>query len=362
MALWKNSTEKILTGVVCSFLMGSIQLQAAQDTSYGQNGNGKEIQSVTPNAGPNTTWIVDPFFTVDFIYWTAREDGLDYAIEGANLNLLNQVPSIPKGKIQNPDWSFDPGFKVGAGLKMQHDGWDVYANYTWFHNSSHDSLHKPNGFLPTLPNFLFFLLNLLPNIPNNLGFESAKQDWSLHFNTIDLELGRAYYISRFLTLRPHVGFKGTWQDQEVRTQYQLVVQNLFRIHQHQDSWGIGIRTGLDACWYFIRSFGLYGDFSLTGMWSGFHSKRKDDHIQPDLTTTNILDTKQLTHAVKPVIEFGLGLRYELLYNNDDFRFLIQAGWEEQIWLEHNHLIDMAEYSDKGDLSLQGFTLEVRLDF
>ncbi|CCB89362.1 mOMP-like family protein [Simkania negevensis Z] len=363
MALWKNSTEKILTGVVCSCLMGSIQLQAVQDTSYAQNGNGKELQSVTPNVGPNTTWTVDPFFTVDFIYWTAREEGLAYAMEGANASIFNaNLPTIPKGKILDPDWCFDPGFKVGAGLDMQYDGWDVYANYTWFHNSSHDSLNKPNGFLPTIPNFLFFLFNLFPTPPASFAFESAKQDWSLHFNTIDLELGRGYYISRFLTLRPHVGLKGTWQDQDIRTKYTLVEQEIFQVHQHQNSWGIGIRAGLEGCWYFIRSFGLYGDFALSGMWSGFSNTRKDNRIQNDQTRVNILDTRYLNHSVKPVIEFGLGLRYELLYHNDDFRFLIQAGWEEQIWFGYNQIIDLAEYGDRGNLSLQGFTLEVRLDF
>jgi len=363
MALWNISTRKIVTGLVSCCLAGTSYLQAVQDTSYTQNTNNTEMQSVTPNSGPKTTWAVDPFFTVDFIYWTPRVEGLAYAMEGANLSLFSGIlPAIPPGNIIEPDWSFDPGFKVGAGLEMQYDGWDVYANYTWLHSSVNDSLNNPNGFIPTLPNFLFFLFNLFPNPPASAAFESAKQDWDLHFNTIDLELGRGFYISRFLTLRPHVGLKGTWQDQDVRTRYTLVDQEIFRVHQHQDSWGIGIRAGLDACWYFIRSLGLYGDFALSGMWSGFNNTRKDNRIQSDQTRVNILDTRYLNHSVKPVLEFGLGLRYELLYHDDDFRFLLQAGWEEQVWFGYNHIIDLAEYGDRGNLSLQGFTLEARLDF
>lgn len=321
----------------------------------------QENCSITPLAQPNkSNRVVDFFFDAAFIYWTARQDGLAYAIEGADFNLVNF--DTQRGPIHEPDWDFEPGFKVGAGLKMEHDGWDVYANYTWLHSSASDSITDPGNFLPTLQNGAFILFNIIPNPPGGGGFQSASETWKHHFNVIDLELGRDYYISQYLTLRPHFGFKGTWQEQDVRIRYSFVDTNQFRAHQHQDSWGIGIRTGLNACWFFIPSFGLYGDFAISGLWSGFNNSRKDDRVFPDQSMLNILDTHEVTHSVKPVIEFGLGLRYQLLYNDDDYRFLIQAGWEEQIWMDNNHLIDFAQYGNKGTLSLQGFTLKVRFDF
>ncbi|QVL56500.1 MAG: MOMP family protein [Simkaniaceae bacterium] len=351
-----------LAGVLC---LAASSLHADPYTQHGElkpstpPSRGEQPPEITPNAGPKTVWAADPFFTADFIYWTARQEGLAYAISGADIGILS-LDTAP-GRIHQPDWSFEPGFKVAAGVKIQHDGWDVYANYTWLHSDARDSISNPNGFLPTLPNFLLILFNILPNLPSG-ELSLGKTHWSHHFNTIDLELGRDYYISRFITLRPHVGLKGSWQDQDVRTSYHITDGTTLSIHNHQDSWGIGVRTGLDTCWYFTRSFGLYGDFALSGLWSGFNTSRKDTNSSPNNPENVYLDTGEVIHSVKPVIEFGIGLRYEYLYRNDDFRFLIQAGWEEQIWIDNNHLVDVAEYGDKGSLSLQGFTLEARLDF
>jgi hypothetical protein len=345
-------------------LLGGSTLQA--DSYQGQGitsspppPSKSENMQITPEAGPRTVWAADPFFTADFIYWTSRQEGLAYSISGADVGLLS-FDTAP-GRIREPDWEFAPGFKVGAGVQMQHDGWDVYANYTWLHSNASDSFTDPSGFLPTLANLVYILLNAsLGNITGEL--DSAQTSWSHHFNVIDLELGRNYYISRALTLRPHVGLKGTWQDQDLRTRYGISDGSSFSMHSHQDSWGIGIRAGLNTCWYFIRSFGLYGDFALSGMWSGFNTTRVDKESLQGQTSSEYLNTGEVLHYVKPVIEFGLGLRYEYLYNDDDFRFLIQAGWEEQIWIDNNHFVDVAEYGDKGSLSLQGFTLEVLLDF
>jgi len=338
-------------------------LYASHQDSYPSSDTKQEMCPITPNAGPKTEWKADPFFTLDFIYWTPRQEGLAYALDGMDLGAFSITPNT-SGHIYDPDWDFDPGFKVGTGVKMQHDGWDVYANYTWFHSSANDSVSgsRDTGLFPTGPNALFFLLNVFPTPPSTIAFVSAKQNWDLHFNVIDLEIGRDYHISHCLTLRPHIGFKGTWQDQDLRARYDMQDNNAFTVHKHQDSWGLGIRTGLDGCWYFARSLGLYGDFALSGLWSGCKNIRRDHRVLEDLSLINILDTRDLTHTIKPVIEFGLGLRYQYFYHNDDFRFLLQGGWEEQIWLGHNHFIDMAEYGDKGNLSLQGLTLEARLDF
>ncbi|MCB1066804.1 MAG: MOMP family protein [Simkania sp.] len=351
-----------LAGVMC--LVGGSTLQAGPLQEQGMRPPPPQppttdAREITPEAGPHTVWAVDPFFTADFIYWTSRQEGLSYAITGADVRLL-AIDTSP-GSIHQPDWEFSPGFKVGAGLQMQHDGWDVYANYTWLHSDANDSVSDENGILPTLTNALYILLNASVGIISGRP-DKATTSWSHHFNVIDLELGRNYYISSALTLRPHVGLKGTWQDQDLHTVYYITDGTTFATHGHQDSWGVGVRAGLDTCWYFIPSFGLYGDFALTGLWSGFNSTRKDREKLPNLEVTEYLNTTDINHSVKPVIEFGIGLRYEYYYNQDDFRFLIQAGWEEQIWLGNNQFIDVAEYGDRGNLSLQGLTLEVRLDF
>ncbi|MCB1110824.1 MAG: MOMP family protein, partial [Chlamydiia bacterium] len=328
--------HKLLTLVVgfaacCSATLAYADPQGQYGSNYSPPPQKVEPPPITPPAGPKTAWVADPFFTVDFIYWTARQEGLAYAIEGVDFNATGI--NTDRGPIHEPDFEFDPGFKVGTGVTMQHDNWDVYANYTWLHTTATDKVTDVNGFLPTLPNFLFIFFNVT-NLPPPITGDliEGKTSWTLHFNTVDLELGRNYYISRFLTLRPHVGLKGTWQDQDSRTSYRLSDGNAISIHNHQDSYGVGIRAGLNTCWYFIKSFGLYGDFALTGLWNGFTNFRNDKRHTPNDAVQPFFETHQTTHSVKPVIELGIGLRYEYLFNQDNYRFLIQAGWEEQLWI------------------------------
>jgi hypothetical protein len=59
----------------------------------------------------------------------------------------------------------------------------------------------------------------------------------------------------------------------------------------------------------------------------------------------------------------LGLRYDYWFSDDDYRFRIAASWENQLWLHQNHFIKALDAADVlGNLSLQGFTLNVRFDF
>ncbi|HSX12675.1 MAG TPA: Lpg1974 family pore-forming outer membrane protein, partial [Rhabdochlamydiaceae bacterium] len=66
------------------------------------------------------------FVTADFIYWTAREDNLDFAI-------TKDIDIDPaKGRFVGPETRWRPGFKVGVGHDFCYDGWDIFAEYTWY--------------------------------------------------------------------------------------------------------------------------------------------------------------------------------------------------------------------------------------
>jgi len=77
--------------------------------------------------------IAEPYLVADFIYWKVRQDGLDYVLEGVGA-VGNPVTS--KGKVFEPDFKGEPGFRIGLGLNLAHDGWDLLLNYTWIHPSS----------------------------------------------------------------------------------------------------------------------------------------------------------------------------------------------------------------------------------
>ncbi|MGE0198970.1 MAG: MOMP family protein, partial [Simkaniaceae bacterium] len=64
----------------------------------------------------------------------------------------------------------------------------------------------------------------------------------------------------------------------------------------------------------------------------------------------------------PVLEFAIGLRAESYFGCGRYHFLLQGGWESQIWINQTHYISISDHYDRFDLNLQGLTLRARFDF
>jgi hypothetical protein len=133
-----------------------------------------------------------------------------------------------------------------------------------------------------------------------------------------------------------------------------------------DYWGFGVRVGMNNAWYFFRNLCLFGDFAISGLWSKFDIDRKD-FVTPNFTSapTTILtgrNTENEVHSLKAVLELTMGLRYDIWWNEDNYHFGVQAGWEEQLWFSHNQHYKQLEEAAHGDLCLQGLTIKARFDF
>ncbi|MCB1066607.1 MAG: autotransporter outer membrane beta-barrel domain-containing protein [Simkania sp.] len=349
----------------------SSQEMSEQETY--QRGTYREI---TPNAGPRVAHGADVFITADFIWWKATQDGLTYAITGVLGNNSGQLVNVPpgitsKGSVKDPDFGWEPGFKVGLGLNLSHDGWDIFAQYTWYQSDQSSSTNSPG------------ITNLIPAaVPTliALGELHRKADWNLHFNVIDLELGRNFFVSQFLTLRPHAGFKGTWQNQDfdihnhpengfVLTNplnpaqpIQLPAGSNYKSSQDHDLWGLGVRLGLDTAWYFVKDWSIFAKIAWTAMWTHYDVDRKDTLNTGDPNSNiTLVDTDLNNYRVRFVGELELGLRWEIWFYDDNYHFAIQAGWEEQVWINYGSFIRV--YNDvQSDLSLHGLNLKLRFDF
>jgi len=324
-------------------------------------------QDITPTAGPRVDHGIDAFITADFIYWTARMDDLAYVTTGYS----NQTASVGSGNTKYPDWKWRPGFKVGIGLNLPHDGWDGLAELTWLHSSA-DNVTKleGNGILP-----LWNISALSGFFSNNDTIREANTSWDLHYYHVNLELGRHFYISRFLTIRPFVGLKGAWIDQDYHVQYDISIPDLastFRMKNDQDYWGIGLRFGMNTTWKMDQHWGLYGNLSLSALWSQFQVKREDKRfdtlnnlanptpLNTEITTLNAQDD---FHTIKGVLELGIGLQGQWWFADNRYHILTQAGWDELLWINHNNLLKpYFSQSARGDMILQGLTIKLRFDF
>lgn len=297
--------------------------------------------------------VAEPYIEVDFIYWKVREEGLNYTRTGVG---PNQTSS---GKLYEVAPDGEPGFRAALGLNLAHDGWDLLLRYTWIYASEKESERQTDPlWISELPGFLF------------TGLDRATAQWNLHTNVLDLEWGRNYYISRFLTLRPFFGLKGYWNDQGFKIHYigltdaQPRVSAEQKIQMSQDTWGGGLRFGMNTAWYFAHHWSVFADMALSAAWSKFDIERRDREIIPSTNTDEtVLYLDYDRYGMVPILELAAGLRWEMWFNDDSYHALIQAGWEEQMWWGfHRNYVLFNVSENIGNLQYQGLTLRFRFDF
>ena len=293
---------------------------------------------VTPRVdlvkGDGMEWFV----TGDYTYWTAREDNIEFAVvdtpQGAGA-----AQDVSQGQVYRPNNKWVSGFKAGLGSNFCHDGWDVYAEYTWFKSKSNKSL---SGFAEidatpgvTVLADIYWNVDTDSNSGNDYG--SAAAEWRLNMNIVDLELGRNFYVSPRLMLRPFYGLKGAWNKQHMNVSFDganpgagepvvgAATKNQIK------NWGIGVRAGMDTSWHFCRDLSVIGDLALTGLWEQFKVTRFDVSTTAGAVTDSGINLKENQYGVKPIIEWMLGLKWETGLSCDDYHLSVTAAWEEQVW-------------------------------
>lgn len=356
---------------------------ADSDYSVSSNHEGKII---TPAASPVIQHGFDVFLTADFIYWTGRLDNLpntqSQAIHESDVGSISDA-SAQSTLTVDFKHKMSPGFKAGIGLDLKHDGWDTYAKYTYFHTSATSNVSfQENGAsaIDYSPRVVFDETTTF--------VESEQSTWTLHFNSVDWELGRNHYISPNLLLRPHMGFKGSWQNQSYndyqngltdiqsdpntpKVYNQITVGNYSSLNK-QNYWGVGIRTGLNTSWQFNKNWSLFSDTALSALWGQFKITRVDTSSQDGADSSNKITIKKdnvivtnmnkRIHTLRPVLELDLGIRWDYWFLDDDYRIRIQAAWEEQVWFDQNLFIRIGQPNRYGCLNMQGLTVDFRLDF
>ncbi|MEX0961423.1 MAG: Lpg1974 family pore-forming outer membrane protein [Simkaniaceae bacterium] len=311
-----------------------------------------------PSAGPRVCNGANYFITADYLYWTAREEGLSFATTGVK----NNLPENPdEGRVYKPRFRYDSGFKFGLGASLPHDGWDLFAEYTWFHGGAGRQKVSTDRIFPTMQRLWFTGGDL------SLFFLPREADGRFHlqFNVVDLSLGRNFFTSKYFSMRPHIGFKGTWQNQDLLIRYitidNALIERNERIHVQQFFWGVGMRGGVDFTFHFNPYWAFFGRGSLSGLWGRFESERRDRQFENDLQQV-MLDNVNDFHSLKPVLELMTGLRADLWFCDYQYHLGLEVGFEQQIWWSQGMFYRFIEGEAHGSLTLQGLTVKLRFDF
>jgi len=324
---------------------------------------------INPSTNPVVKGGFDFWLQGEALFLKAAEDNLNYAVAVQGDTDLFALGTTPHGHVKNVTYDWSWGYRVGGGSNFQHDGWDLFIDWTAFRANGSDH-HWTN---PPASGNLLTWGDLAASV-NVAVFAKGVTRLQVHF--LDMELGREFFVSKWLTLRPFVGGRAAWVERKMKVIYQAlgieIPMDKATIHLVNRFNGGGLRLGLDSQWIVDWGFSFYGDLALSLLYGTqhlhnryFQKGREFSPFDLDLARINNNST-----TVRPMAELALGIRWDKFFCNSRYRLRLQAGWEQQVLFgfgKDMNFTDLGLISGKffpngGDLSLSGVSCQARFDF
>jgi len=360
-------------------------------------------------------------FDAEFLYWYARETNLAYAskIEMKDVDPSdNSQLAFANQSYKHLDTDWNPGFRIGIGYNSSCDGWDYNLTWTWFSNKEKDSTCVPDYGLdsPLLPfvgaegqsillnpwinQSFHFLSGQIGDAfnPYVISFDRISAKYHLTFNQVDLDVGRRYWLSKCLNMRPYVGLRGAWTRARFSTNsyrtttvdsedYALMLNDKFK----SKGWGVGFIAGFEPTFYFSQCFGLFAKAGTGVIWGDFEVDKTEKYSGTNAANTDVVF---LTYCNKDhsehsqmtgLLDLALGIRWESTWCCDRYRSAVDLGWEHHIFFDQNHRYKTVDFFNftplsttavvpstingyrqideaTGNLGFGGFVLRLNFDF
>jgi Legionella pneumophila major outer membrane protein precursor len=322
----------------------------------------------------------------EFLALQVKQEGFDYAVQNndgaqAANTILPTSPNstLSGGKIQGfssdcNDWSFGFGLRFNMGFLTNHDDWNLDLAYTYLHFEQDESSSvKGNGrFLP------FWLVpQAFPQVVSNIlePEQEASAQIKIHYNTLDLSLGKPHHISRCFIVNPYFGIRAAWIDECYLSRYggsfvgdlQASIPEAINgvdMSASNDFWGVGLRAGFASDWKLGKGFYLFGSTAASILYTKFEI---DQSVAQGDRSYSVND--DFKHNI-PNVEISLGLGWSCLFNCQKNLFTLRVAYEHHHWWNINQLrrfYDATVWSandkvSRGDLALNGVSVRLAFDF
>ncbi len=361
----------------------------------------------------NGDWVIS---TAGF-YWNAHQDGMEYAIDNHVKNpnqeidslsafkviIIDDMEEIPDdildsdsviqhlnnlidGEYETPDFKWDFGFKIDLGYNSTCDGWDFGVVWTWYRGKANDHIEAEFDDNHTLlPLWSVFS----PSSGSIVYATDIETHWKFQLNLVDIELGRQYWTSKYLSFRPFIGLRIAYLEQNFEIQHKggswsaILDAPAFNneVDLDNDFKGVGIRTGFDTVWNFGCGWGLYGNLAASIVYGRFsldHDEYNRKASSPH-EKIKILETEESFHASRAMFDLALGIQWASLFCDCQYGFTVQLGFEQHLFFHQNQLWRVNRIGDvenvlpndtgenvffqrRGTLDTGGWTLKVQFQF
>lgn len=322
------------------------------------------------------------FVTGDLLFWKVEQGGMEYTDSFTfNTNLPNALMNADSKELH---FNYDFGYRVGLGVNTPYDGWDVYADYTFFRSSESQRL-PPGGKKGRKkknrsscgpgrggPAGMFFPLLAYQGVNGIIEVaQNVKAHWEVKLKDIDFEIGGEYYLGRHLSFRPAMGFKAAKIDQRFKVSYTNLTINsnpvvnpaTFIVKGRNEFKGIGPKIGIGSFWDLGVGFSLFGNLGAALLAGWFDMDQVQNQFE-----TEIIDLDSHLKRFAPVLEILIGATWDVYFHHNKFHLGFHAGYEAQYWWRQNQVEDFinnlvpAYMRFSEDLSFSGLTAGVRFDF
>ncbi len=293
---------------------------------------------------------------IDYLLWFSTQDGF-------------HSPTVSTGDSPNLSSKWNSG--VRAVLGAQPANWDIELCYTYYSTSSNDTV---NANVETI----------LTSTPSTAGIFEVTQKWGLHFNRLDLQLGRKLLLGNHFLFEPFLAIEGLDVSQNfkstVNTAFLDLMTNLPSTNVVDSKnknllLGIGPRIGFKANFDFKAGFGLYGNCAINNLWGNF--KIKQDYVETDYYSSR--DSTILVDQIKKLSQGGtilntdleIGFSWRHLFQKPNLELLLKAAWEEHYYINiirfqdfylQQRSLGTGAYTTKGNLALSGLSVGVLLRY
>jgi len=212
---------------------------------------------------------------------------------------------------------------------------------------------------------------------------------------IDIELGRNFWTSKYLAIRPFVGVRVAHIDQSFEIQHKggswssranTPAQAAFNneVDIDNDFKGVGLRAGLNSTWNLGCGWAIYGDLAASIVYGRFSISHDEDNrlATSPHDKTKVAEFDYSFRASRAILDLGLGLQWSTMFCDCQYGLTVALGWEHHLFFDQNQMWRVVRIGDtdagftdgtnntgenvyhqrRGDLDTQGWTLKVAFGF
>lgn len=310
----------------------------------------------------------DFYFHADALAMQAKQDGMDFAIQDSNGATSD---FIAHGRVEgfsndHRDWDWNPGMRIGAGFYLNHDAWNLDFNWTWLNITNYKTASVGTNGGQLIPLYLTGT-----GTPAALLGPRASANWHAAYNTIDVRLGKPYYVSRYLVLNPHFGVRGAWIRQHFSVDYggsTATANNRTVHHGDNDFWGVGSRAGVDSEWLLGKGWKLFGNVAASMLFGKFDIEQNLNY-GTGTGSTNGFDLDYDFYQNTPNFEMILGVGWGTHFSKRRYHVALDLAYEFHEWFDQLNMrrfysganFYANDVVSRGNLTLNGVSFRLQFD-